>query len=193
MAGPGVGVVTGPNARLTIGDNTYITASSVVYCAKEIEIGSNCAIAWNTTIMDTDFHSYIYYPDGTQNELTAPVGIGDKVWIGCNTTILIRVTIGDNAVIGANTLVNKDVPPNSWQWATPCASSGKELIGNISLPCRFTEELDDEGGFVSLWEALEGKFVKRENRQNKEAHYLSGLVCRQARAPVMPGLCFILQ
>jgi acetyltransferase-like isoleucine patch superfamily enzyme len=116
--GPGVGVVTGPNARLTIGDNTYITASSVVYCAKEIEIGSNCAIAWNTTIMDTDFH-HIYYPDGTQNELTAPVRIGDKVWIGCNTTILKGVTIGDNAVIGANTLVNKDVPPNSLAVGNP--------------------------------------------------------------------------
>ena len=78
--GPGVGIVTGPNAR-------------------------------NTTIMDTDFH-HIYYPDGTENELAKPVKIGDKVWIGCNCTILKGVTIGDNAVIGANTLVNKDVPPN---------------------------------------------------------------------------------
>jgi acetyltransferase-like isoleucine patch superfamily enzyme len=109
--GPGVGVVVRPNAKLTIGDNSYITASSVLYCADKIEIGSNCAIAWNTTIIDTDFH-HIYYPDGRENQLTAPVKIGDKVWIGCNCTILKGVTIGDNAVIGANTLVNKDVPPN---------------------------------------------------------------------------------
>jgi acetyltransferase-like isoleucine patch superfamily enzyme len=109
--GPGVGVVTGPGAKLSIGDDTYITASSIIYCANEIEIGSGCAIAWNTTIIDTDFH-HIYYPDGTQNELTAPIRIGNKVWIGCNTTILKGVTIGDNAVIGANTLVNRDVPPN---------------------------------------------------------------------------------
>ncbi len=109
--GPGVGIVTGQNARLTIGDNTYITASSVVYCFDEIEIGSDCAIAWNTTILDTDFH-HIRYPDGTENNLSKPVKIGNKVWIGCNTTILKGVTIGDNAVIGANTLVNKDVPPN---------------------------------------------------------------------------------
>ncbi len=109
--GPGVGIVTGRKARLTIGDNTYITASSIVYCANEIEIGSNCAIAWNTTIMDTDFH-HICYSDGTENELTGPVRIGDRVWIGCNCSILKGVTIGDNAVIGANTLVNRDVPPN---------------------------------------------------------------------------------
>jgi acetyltransferase-like isoleucine patch superfamily enzyme len=109
--GPGVGVVTGPNARLTIGDNTYITASSVVYCANEIEIGSDCAIAWNTTIIDTDFHR-IHYPDGSENDASLPIKIGDKVWIGCNCTILKGVTIGSNSVIGANTLVNRDIPAN---------------------------------------------------------------------------------
>lgn len=109
--GPGVGVVVSPNARLTIGDNTYITASSVVYCANEVEIGSDCAISWDTTIMDTDLH-HLYYSDGRENEVTKPVKIGDRVWIGCNTTILKGVTIGDNAVIGANTLVNRDIPAN---------------------------------------------------------------------------------
>lgn len=109
--GPGVGIVVGNGGKLTIGDNTYITANSIIYCSKEIEIGSDCAISWNTTIIDTDFH-HIYYPDGTTNELSKPVKIGNRVWIGSNTTILKGVTIGDNSVIGANTLVNKDVPPN---------------------------------------------------------------------------------
>ncbi|HOB19618.1 MAG TPA: acyltransferase [Candidatus Atribacteria bacterium] len=109
--GPGVGIVVGNDARLTIGDNSYITANSIIFCSKEIEIGRECAISWNTTIIDTDFH-HIYYPDGTTNELSKPVKIGNRVWIGSNTTILKGVTIGDNSVIGANTLVNKDVPPN---------------------------------------------------------------------------------
>lgn len=111
--GPGVRVVTGPDARLSIGDNTYITASSVIYCANDIEIGSDCAIAWNTTIIDTDFHQ-IHYLDteGGQNPVSLPVRIGDKVWIGCNCTVLKGVTIGSNSVIGANSLVNRDIPPN---------------------------------------------------------------------------------
>ena len=137
--GPGVGVVTGPNAKLTIGDNTYITASSVVYCAREIEIGRDCAIAWGTSIMDTDFH-HIYYADGTQNELTSPVRIGDKVWIGCNTTILKGVTIGDNAVIGANTLVNRDVPPNCLAAGNPMHYSGRDRLASLNCtnkPGRF--------------------------------------------------------
>ncbi|HZK33796.1 MAG TPA: acyltransferase [Bacillota bacterium] len=116
--GPGVGIVTGQGGKLTIGDNTYITADSVLYCSKEIEIGSDCAIAWNTTITDTDFH-HIIYPDGTENGISMPIKIGDKVWIGCNTTILKGITIGENSVIGANTLVNKDVPPNSLAVGNP--------------------------------------------------------------------------
>lgn len=116
--GPGVGIVTSHHARLTIGDNTYITADSVIYCSKEIEIGRDCAIAWNTTITDTDFHQMIY-PDIEDKGINKPIKIGDKVWIGCNSTILKGVTIGDNSVIGANTLVNKDVPPNSLAVGNP--------------------------------------------------------------------------
>lgn len=109
--GPGVGVVVGPKGCLTIGDNSYITASSVVYCAERIDIGDHCAIAWGVTILDTDFHQ-IHCPDREDAPIAKPVTIGNKVWIGCNCTILKGVTIGDNAVIGANSLVNRDIPPN---------------------------------------------------------------------------------
>jgi acetyltransferase-like isoleucine patch superfamily enzyme len=110
--GPGVRVILDPGANFIIGNNSYITASSVVYCANSISIGSDCAIAWGTTILDTDFHSIIY-EEGKQNSITMPIKIGNKVWIGCNCTILKGVTIGDNCVIAANSLVNRDVPPNS--------------------------------------------------------------------------------
>jgi serine O-acetyltransferase len=36
--------------------------------------------------------------------------IGDHVYIGCHSSIIGAVTIGDNAVIAANSLVISDVP-----------------------------------------------------------------------------------
>ena len=45
--------------------------------------------------------------------MTAPVHIGDNVWLGANAVVLKGVTIGDNAVIAANSVVSKDVPPNT--------------------------------------------------------------------------------
>ena len=45
--------------------------------------------------------------------------IGNDVWIGCNSTILRGVTIGDGVVIGANSLVNKSIPPYAIAVGTP--------------------------------------------------------------------------
>ena len=41
---------------------------------------------------------------------TAPVEIGNNVWIGANTIILRGTKIGDNAVIGAGCVVKGEVP-----------------------------------------------------------------------------------
>ena len=43
---------------------------------------------------------------------TAPVIIGNNVWIGMNATILKGVTIGDNSVVAAGSVVTKSVPAN---------------------------------------------------------------------------------
>jgi serine O-acetyltransferase len=45
--------------------------------------------------------------------------IGDHVLIGCHSSIIGPVTIGDNSVISANTLVLSDVPPNSTAIGVP--------------------------------------------------------------------------
>ena len=39
--------------------------------------------------------------------------IGNNVWIGENAVILAGSKIGDGCVIGANTVVTKEIPPNS--------------------------------------------------------------------------------
>lgn len=46
-------------------------------------------------------------------EITAPISVGDHVYIGMNSTILPGVTIGDNVVIGAGSVVTKDIPAGS--------------------------------------------------------------------------------
>ena len=51
---------------------------------------------------------------------TAPVTIGDNVWIGGGAIILPGVTIGDNVVIGAGSVVTKDIPDNVIAVGNPC-------------------------------------------------------------------------
>lgn len=88
----------------------YINAGSQIRCMEKITIGSQCAIGRNVMIMDFDAHK-IYYESGKENLITAPITIGDHVWIGAGATILKGVTIGDGAVIGAGSVVTKNVEP----------------------------------------------------------------------------------
>jgi acetyltransferase-like isoleucine patch superfamily enzyme len=101
-----------PGAILEIGDNFGMTGGALV-AAEKIMIGNNVAIGANSTILDTDFHPLNpelrrHFP---QSALTAPIIIGDDVFIGMNSLILKGVTIGGSSVIGAGSVVTKNVPP----------------------------------------------------------------------------------
>lgn len=64
------------------------------------KIGKDCVIGQGITI------------GGRPNQSILPV-IGDKVYIGPGARILGNVKVGDNSVIAPNSVVIKDVPPNS--------------------------------------------------------------------------------
>ena len=51
---------------------------------------------------------------------TAPVIIGNNVWIGGGAIILPGVTIGNNVVIGAGSIVTKSIPDNVIAVGSPC-------------------------------------------------------------------------
>jgi len=99
--------------KLTIGARTTVNNFSRIIAFEQILIGSNCAIASFVTILDHD-HKYDFQDGSLQMEgyNTSPITIGSNVWIGDKCTVLKGVAIGDNVVIAANSLVNKDVPPN---------------------------------------------------------------------------------
>lgn len=107
--GLGSALTVGEDAIFEIGNSTYICAGATIRIAKRVSIGNRCAISWNVTIMDSDFHKY-RLEDGTVPENTKEVVIGDNVWIGNNVLILKGVTIGDNAIVAAGSVVTKNVP-----------------------------------------------------------------------------------
>ena len=76
---------------------------------KKIDIGKNVIISERVVIRDSNNHK-ILKKDFKE---TAPIVIGDNVWIGLGATILSGVTIGDGAVIAAGAVVTKDVPPKA--------------------------------------------------------------------------------
>ena len=107
-------VIIRKNVALRLGSG-YINSNAQIVCDKSITIGNQVAIADGVLIRDSDDHDICY--EGY--EKTAPVVIGDHVWIGHRATILKGVTIGDGAIIAAGAVVTKDVPPNAIAGGVP--------------------------------------------------------------------------
>jgi len=76
-----------------------------------VEIGENAIIGYNTVILTHEF---------LQKEWRkGRVKIGRNALIGANCVILPGVVIGENAVVSSMSLVNKDVPANSFYGGVP--------------------------------------------------------------------------
>ncbi|WP_414617740.1 acyltransferase [Dyadobacter sp. 32] len=122
------GIYVKENANLSIGKGSGLSGVTIVSWNK-ITIGENCGIGANVSIWDTDFHG-IYFENRTVKDKikTAPIHIGNDVWIGANCMILKGVTIGDRSVIGAGSLVNKNIPPDEVWGGNPA-----KFIRRISI------------------------------------------------------------
>ena len=108
-------VVARGNGFVKIGNNVGISGTTI-YAREAITIGDNCLIGANTKIIDNDFHPVdpdIRLSTPNDNIASAPVKLGNNVFIGCNSLVLKGVTIGDNSVIGAGSVVVKNIPANS--------------------------------------------------------------------------------
>lgn len=97
----------GKRARISIGERTFLNRNVEIICAQAVSIGADCAISWDVLITDTDFHTL------SGSERTAPVQIGDRVWIGAGAAILKGVRLGDGVVVAAKSVVTKSVPARS--------------------------------------------------------------------------------
>lgn len=130
------------------GRNLWITAPFYVDYGNNIYFGNNCEVNMNCTFLDdnqivigdnaliapnvqiyTAFHPAnaaerfgVVKEEGFEfcKTMTAPVTIGNNVWIGGGAVILLGVKIGDNVVIGAGSVVTKSIPDNSVAFGIPC-------------------------------------------------------------------------
>lgn len=113
---PGTCIVVGPGATLRIAGAVFFSGGTLL-CSGLIEIGEMTGIAWDANISDSDMHPMIV--DGEEMPRTAPIRIGDHVWVGNGVRILKGVTIGDGAVLAAGSVVTKDVEPRTLVGGVP--------------------------------------------------------------------------
>jgi acetyltransferase-like isoleucine patch superfamily enzyme len=109
-------------AALTLGDG-YINNKVTIDCNNFISIGNGVAISKGVTIRDSDDQSI----NGNE-DISAPIVIEDRVWIGLNSTILKGVRIGSGSVVAAGAVVTKDVPKNTLVGGVPAKVIKEDVI-----------------------------------------------------------------
>lgn len=117
----------GDNARIYIGDNSYLGDFCNLLAVQEINIGRDCAISWHVLFMDTSSHPLGFKGEVPRTKI-APIRIEDHVWIGCRAVILKGVTVGEGAIIANNAVVTKDVPPRTMVAGNPAKVIKEDVI-----------------------------------------------------------------
>ena len=111
--------------KIKIGNRAYIGVNSRIWSGESVEIGDDVLISYNVNIIDSDCHEIDYLERAESQKIifengyssqkgsvkTAPIVIGNNVWINFNSYIRKGVRIGDGAIIGACSVVTKDVEP----------------------------------------------------------------------------------
>ncbi len=97
---------------LEIGADSFIGIGAVIVAREAVRIGRDALIAEYVTIRDQDHLFGGEGPTARAGFTTAPITIGDNVWLGAKVTVTKGVTIGDNSVIAANSVVTRDIPAN---------------------------------------------------------------------------------
>lgn len=113
-------IVVRKDGTLNIGDYTGLN-SCMIYCSHSITIGKHVDIGGGTRIYDTNFHD-INWEKRRAGETgkSAPVVIGDDVFIGIGCIIGKGVNIGNRSVIAAGSVVVKDIPEDCIAGGNPC-------------------------------------------------------------------------
>jgi len=100
------------NSLITIGDGTRLNGAGI-QAYTHVKIGSRCILG-STLLFDSDFHN----PDPRLRHdkhaprPSAPITLGENVWLGGQSAVLKGVTIGENSIVAFRALVVEDVPPN---------------------------------------------------------------------------------
>lgn len=112
------------NATIKIGKRSTIGYHTFIFASSGISIGDDCLIAPFVYLVDSDHSIKAGERINKQANNTAPISIGNDVWLASNVTILKGVSIADGAVVAANSMVNKDIGPMEIWAGTPAKKIG---------------------------------------------------------------------
>ena len=136
--------------RIELGDYCTFSPGVRLIAAEHIKAGHSCMFAGNVYVTDADWHerNHRVFPPGP----TAPVILGDNVWLAEGVIVLKGVSVGNNTIVGAGSVVTRSMPANAIVAGNPA-----QIIGALDPAESGTtrqalyEELNYVGFESSFW------------------------------------------
>lgn len=113
-------VINGNNCIIDIGEESTFGGSYIVCMGNGnyVKIGKGCMFAEQVELWASDSHP-IFNSNGIIINPSKPIVIGNHVWLGKYSKIMKGVVVGDNSIVGMNSLVTRDIDPNSLNVGSP--------------------------------------------------------------------------
>lgn len=96
-----------------------VNYNCVILDTSPVTIGSGAFIAPGVVLACA---GHAIHPDDRSQgiETSAPITLGENVWIGANATVTAGVEIGSGSIIGAGSTVTRDIPAGVVAVGSPC-------------------------------------------------------------------------
>lgn len=98
--------------RLTVGPDTFINVGCTFELTDHLTIGERVDIGHEVMLL-TSTHQIGSAERRAGESYSAPVWVGDCVWLGSRSIVMPGVTIGDGAIVAAGAVVLSDVAPDT--------------------------------------------------------------------------------
>lgn len=151
---------------LKVGANFKMIGQNIIdpsHCW-HIEIGDNVVMAPRAHILAHDASTGLFLG----YTKVSNVKIGNNVFLGAGSIILMGVTIGDDVIIGAGSIVTKDIPSNSVAAGNPA-----------KVICTLDEYLSKEKKFMTTENTFDEEFTLRNKHFTKKHRDQIILACEK--------------
>lgn len=102
----GVYLETQGKGSITLGDDVVLSRGVHIVAFDRVVLGKGCMVGEYTSIRDANHRLDSRSIRGSGHD-SAPIVIGDHVWLGRGATVLKGACIGDHSVVGANAVLTK--------------------------------------------------------------------------------------
>ena len=93
--------------KLSFGSKLTFNGDCFFSCYDDITFGNDIICGWNASFITTNGHTVIV--NGEESVRTAPIRIGNHVWIGSDSTIGKGVNIADHTIVAHHSQVTKSL------------------------------------------------------------------------------------